>query len=84
METGKVVYRITSGFVVIDSDAYRFRSTQVQTATLLHELGHAVGLNHAKQPQEVMYPVISDSTANHYNAGDLTGLRLVGRSAGCI
>lgn len=77
-------YRITSGYVVVDSDAYRFRSTQVQTGTLLHELGHAVGLNHAKQTQEVMYPVITDSTATHYNAGDLTGLRLVGRPSGCI
>lgn len=77
-------YRITNGFVVIDSDAYRFRTAQIQTSTLLHELGHAVGLNHVQQADEVMYPTITSSTATHYNAGDLTGLRLVGRPSGCI
>ena len=79
-----VIYRLTSSYVVIDADAYRFRSSQIKSSTLLHELGHAVGLNHARQASEVMYPVISPTTGTSYAAGDLTGFRLVGRSAGCL
>ena len=78
-QNGKVVYRITKGFVVLDADRYPFLSTKVRNGLLLHELGHAVGLNHARYNSELMYPTISTSSPNGYAAGDLTGLALLGR-----
>lgn len=83
-QKGKVVYQITKGFVVIDADRYPFLSTKIRNGVLLHELGHAVGLNHAKYQSELMYPTIGSYSPNSYSAGDLAGLRLVGRPAGCI
>jgi matrixin len=81
---GKAVYKITRGFAVIDADRYPFLSSKVKQGVLMHELGHAVGLNHAKYSSELMYPTISNSSPSGYSAGDLNGLRLVGRSAGCL
>lgn len=49
----------------------------------MHELGHAIGLDHARGATQVMFPVAQRMPAN-WGAGDLTGLRLVGRSTGCI
>jgi hypothetical protein len=81
---GKVTYQIKRGFVVIDADRYPFMSGKIKAGLLLHELGHATGLNHAKYTTELMYPTISNSSPNGYSSGDLAGLRLLGRSAGCI
>jgi hypothetical protein len=81
---GKVTYAITKGFVVLDADRYPFLSSKIRSDLVMHELGHAVGLNHARSGQELMYPTISSTSPNGYAAGDLTGLRLVGRSAGCL
>lgn len=81
---GKAVYKITRGFVVIDADRYPFLSSKIRQGILLHELGHAVGLNHAKYRTELMYPTIAASSPTGYSAGDLNGLRLLGRSAGCL
>lgn len=79
-----LVYKITDGYVVIDTDAYNRSTPGVRTAALLHELGHAVGLNHAAYTSEVMFPTINGSSPTHYAAGDLSGLRAVGAPAGCI
>ncbi len=52
-------------------------------ATLLrHELGHAVGLGHAAQSNEIMYGTVSAGSPTDYQAGDLAGLRSVGAAAG--
>lgn len=53
-------------------------------ALLLHELGHAVGLNHVSTSSQIMYPTIGSWTRAYYHAGDLAGLRRVGRAAGCM
>jgi hypothetical protein len=53
-------------------------------ALLLHELGHAVGLNHVGVRSQIMYPVIGPWSRAYYHSGDLAGLRLVGRAAGCF
>jgi hypothetical protein len=83
-KNGRIVYSITKGFVVIDADRFPFLSAKVKKDVLMHELGHAAGLNHAKYSSELMYPTISDSSPTGYSAGDLSGLRLLGRSAGCL
>ena len=43
---------------------------------LLHELGHAVGLDHAHRPGQVMNAVLTGQA--DYQAGDLAGLRALG------
>lgn len=49
----------------------------------LHELGHAAGLSHVAQRDQIMDPAVS--RYNHVlGPGDLARLHRVGRSAGCI
>ncbi len=50
--------------------------------TLLHELGHLVGLGHVQAPFELMNR--DGGGVVDYGAGDLAGLRRLGRSAGCL
>jgi len=50
---------------------------------LLHELGHAVGLDHPMDSHQVMYPFASPTGAQSYAPGDLRGLWRVGASLGC-
>lgn len=49
---------------------------------LLHELGHAVGLDHVGATDQVMYPIIPFSPGR-YAAGDLAGLAHQGAASGC-
>jgi hypothetical protein len=68
---------VTAG-VVISSQAEPYLAT-----VLRHELGHALGLGHAAQPNEIMYPSVGHSSPTDYQAGDRAGLQRVGASAGC-
>ncbi len=88
---GGVVHkpRIVSGFVVLSTKpavAYRrgFGAGITRGELLLHELGHAMGLNHVSNAKQIMYPVIISRPKAEYGVGDRTGLRLVGRTRGCI
>lgn len=47
----------------------------------LHEMGHVMGLQHVSDRRQVMYPTAFGDFLS-YQAGDLNGLRAVGRSAG--
>ncbi|MEX2275584.1 MAG: hypothetical protein WEA10_08520 [Actinomycetota bacterium] len=51
--------------------------------TILHELGHVVGLAHVHAKDQVM---TTDGTSNAtaWGAGDLAGLELLGERAGCL
>jgi hypothetical protein len=50
---------------------------------LLHELGHAVGLNHVPDATQIMNAGALPNGPNTYGAGDLRGLWLVGAIRGC-
>lgn len=82
--------RINDGAVVIRRNAGTllkpgFGSGGTVGSLLLHELGHAVGLEHASPDSgEIMAPVIDSFTPGNYAAGDRTGLAKVGRAAGCM
>jgi hypothetical protein len=50
--------------------------------TLLHELGHIMGLNHVASKAELMEP--SGGLVTDFGPGDRQGLALLGRPAGCL
>ena len=80
---------IMRGYVVVNSAMNsRFRSGFGSGTTrgemLLHELGHVVGLNHVSSSSQLMYPVLIARTVASYKTGDLRGLSVVGRPAGCV
>jgi hypothetical protein len=82
---------ITHGFAVIAVNGAGqrqyvpgFGAGFTNGALLLHELGHAMGLDHAKHPNEIMYPAqTGTSPAAIYGAGDYRGLQLQGRHGSC-
>lgn len=53
---------------------------------LLHELAHVVGLGHSSDRAQLMYPEATEQTTRlaEYGAGDLAGLRVLGRQSGCL
>lgn len=84
---GTKIYRIFEAGVVIDK-TFRFRpgfgsGRPTRGATLIHELGHAVGLDHVGDPRQMMYPAPTRHNAS-YAKGDLRGLAKVGVGSGCF
>jgi len=82
-------WKIVKGWVILDQAAVATLPAGVQPAQsagtlVLHELGHAVGLQHAAKPTEIMYPALNAQTPQTYSADDRIGLALVGKNAGCI
>ncbi|WP_426564363.1 matrixin family metalloprotease [Angustibacter sp. McL0619] len=60
---------------------YGWQGTRGQL--IMHELGHAVGLDHTSDRSQIMYPTMTRKRAV-YGAGDRTGLRYLGRANGCL
>jgi hypothetical protein len=76
------------GIIVVDADAtadlgFRYRYTH--GSVLLHELGHIMGLDHVRDPNQLMYSGRHPNVTLHdYGTGDLEGLRRLGADAGCL
>lgn len=76
------------GIIVMDADAtaglgfgYRYAHGSV----LLHELGHIMGLDHVKDPDQLMYSGRHPNfRLRDFGPGDLEGLRRLGEDAGCL
>lgn len=87
--SGSIVWQIRHGFVVLNranNSAMRpgFGAGQTRGELLLHEVGHAVGLQHTSATTQIMYVTLQSRSTTAYGSGDLMGLRRVGRGAGCI
>ncbi|BFU43194.1 hypothetical protein [Krasilnikovia sp. MM14-A1004] len=92
--SGIVASRITDGFVVLNASMHLpagfgkgnktgWQGTRGQL--LMHEIGHSVGLDHPTidDRYEIMSPTMSRKKAV-WGAGDLNGLRGVGKTGGCL
>ncbi len=87
--SGLPAWRIRLGYVVLDAAAVASTSASMGAGftlgTLaLHEIGHAVGLQHASRQAQIMFPVLGPWTPATYSAGDRAGLAAVGAGAGCL
>lgn len=80
---------IGRGFVVInsgDNHLYKpgFGAGYTRGALLLHEIGHALGLDHVGATSQLMYPRMLDRDSTGYHRGDRMGLKKVGEPLGCV
>jgi hypothetical protein len=87
--SGRWRLAIGRGFAVINARqraAFRpgFGRGTTRGGLLLHEIGHALGLNHVGSTRQLMYPTMLSRPSAHYEFGDRAGLSRVGRPAGCI
>ncbi|NNM46754.1 matrixin family metalloprotease [Knoellia koreensis] len=83
-------YAAQRGFVVIDTPQALSQLTGGygtglrRTNLVMHELGHAVGLQHVSDTRQLMYPSLRSAGPSGFAAGDKAGLAKVGRAAGCL
>lgn len=76
------------GIIVMDADATAGRGFGYRYAhgsVLLHELGHIMGLDHVRDPNQLMYSGRHPNfSVRVFGPGDLEGLRRLGEDAGCL
>lgn len=66
-------HEIINGVAVFRTDHAQAAEPTEARGLYLHELGHVLGLAHAEQPVNVMYPLISGGSG--LGAGDAAGIR---------
>ncbi|MGH2808378.1 MAG: matrixin family metalloprotease [Actinomycetota bacterium] len=81
---GRPVY--VTGVITLNAEARLLPGYDVGATwgdLVLHELGHVVGLAHVDDDGQIMFESIQRGPGE-FGRGDLTGLRRLGREAGCI
>jgi hypothetical protein len=71
------LYLVKGGFAIADVDD--LGSGDELLSTLMHEMGHMVGLAHVNAPGELMQPVLSNPPQTTYGNGDLNGMYSLGQ-----
>ena len=85
VDTGRAPAQIVTGFAYVARSIISLGGDDLQTGVLLHELGHALGLDHADETLQVMNSVgDAGRPLTAYGDGDLAGLDRLGRAAGCL
>ncbi|GLY03824.1 hypothetical protein Acsp01_42030 [Actinoplanes sp. NBRC 101535] len=90
-KNGDKAWRIFRGSVVLNATVTTEMARGFAAETggttgqlLMHEIGHAVGMGHAASDRkQIMYPMLTGKAAR-WGAGDLRGLRILGRAGGCL
>jgi hypothetical protein len=65
--------RISSSFIALNGTAIGDR--EILRRTVLHEFGHALGLDHGGQPGDLMYPRIDERTSPQLDPAEIAELR---------
>jgi len=80
-----VLYKINRGYLILDNGAtLQPGFDQVGWGSVsMHEIMHSLGLDHAGEPVQMMYPELTAQNVNP-GAGDITGLGKVGSASGCL
>ena len=82
-----VKWKLVKGYLTLDKGAASYVGRGFKHSgwgqIMMHEILHSLGLGHAKHADQLMYPVAS-SRNYRFGAGDRTGMRRIGRSAGCL
>jgi hypothetical protein len=93
-ETGEDSWIYRSGMIVVNADtpmATGFEMRYSLGPVLMHEWGHVMGLGHVGDADELMWSrdvphadALPEYDLADWGPGDLEGLELLGRDAGCI
>jgi hypothetical protein len=80
---------IVRGYVLLNPVEWKtvepgFGTGKTQGNALLHELGHATGLEHVDAPGQLMNPVLTAAAPAGFGPGDRAGLSKLGVGAGCV
>ena len=81
--------QVVAGYVIVNTAAglepgFGSGRNTSEGRVLLHELGHAVALDHTQDPNQVMYSIVDGRATSDYADGDKAGLSRLGAHAGCI
>lgn len=84
--TGDVDWQLQDGFILLNRASTMppgFVTSGAPTwgDVMEHELLHVVGLGHAAQQTQIMFPIAG---AHAFGAGDLAGMKAVGATHGCL